>query len=73
MTDTMPDGAASAAACMDSPRSLTSLRPSSNVNAPANVRAVYSPSDSPAATLAAATASSPCSARSFSTAARDAT
>ena len=31
MTDTMPDGLASAAACMLSPRSLTSLSPSSKL------------------------------------------
>ena len=35
MTDTMPEGCASAAACMLSPRSFTSLTPSSKPSAPA--------------------------------------
>lgn len=50
MTEAIPDGTASAAACMDSPRSLTSLTPSSKAMAPANVSAVYSPRERPAQT-----------------------
>mmetsp|Transcript_33294 Transcript_33294/g.79842 ORF Transcript_33294/g.79842 Transcript_33294/m.79842 type:complete len:240 (-) Transcript_33294:907-1626(-) len=38
-----------AASCMACPRSATSFRPSSKVKAPAAQRAVYSPSDKPAA------------------------
>ena len=44
ITDSRRTRSASAAACMDAPRSLTSLTPSSNAMAPANVSAVYSPS-----------------------------
>ena len=47
-TLTMPLGVASAAACIAPPRSRTTRRPSANVSAPANTRAVYSPRLRPA-------------------------
>ena len=50
MTDAIPEGVASAASCMDSPRIFTSFKPSSKDNASAKVKAVYSPRDKPAAT-----------------------
>mmetsp|Transcript_106105 Transcript_106105/g.228577 ORF Transcript_106105/g.228577 Transcript_106105/m.228577 type:complete len:358 (+) Transcript_106105:71-1144(+) len=64
-TDSMACLPTAAASCMDSPRSLTSLRPSSKEKTPAAVRAVYSPSDRPAHTWKRVAASS-LSARSFS-------
>ena len=59
MTDAMPDGVASAAACMDSPRIFTSFKPSSNESASANVKAVYSPRERPATTSTASIAALP--------------
>ena len=70
MTDTIPDGCASDAACIASPLSFVSLTPSANEIAPAKQRAEYSPNDKPIAQVAASTTSGD-SARSFSTAAMD--
>ena len=57
MTATMPDGVASAAACIASPRAFTTVSPSSNDIAPANTSAVYSPRLSPAVATTSLTAS----------------
>ena len=74
MTEAMPDLVASAAACMDSPRSFTSLTPSANVIAPAKVSAVYSPRERPAQTSTASISAAPSGVDFiFSSAARDAT
>lgn len=73
MTLTMVVSTRSAAACMASPRALVNRTPSSNENAPAYHKAVYSPKDNPMATVAVLTAASPSVARSFSTAAADVT
>ena len=68
----MPPGVASAAACMASPRALTTRRPSAKLSAPANARAVYSPRLRPAAATQWSTAAG-WSWRSASRAARLAT
>ena len=74
MTLAIPLGAASEAACIAAPRACTTLRPSSKLMAPANASAVYSPRLRPAATShASMTAWPPSWARSFSTAASEAT
>ena len=74
ITDTIAEGVASAAACIDSPRSLTSLSPSSKESAPAKVSAVYSPRERPQATSTASMSAWPFSPeRIFSTAASDET
>ena len=72
ITDAIPDDDASLAACIASPRAFVILTPSSNEMAPAKASAVYSPSESPIAMFAASSAAGS-SARSFSTAAIDAT
>mmetsp|Transcript_10640 Transcript_10640/g.30299 ORF Transcript_10640/g.30299 Transcript_10640/m.30299 type:complete len:200 (+) Transcript_10640:476-1075(+) len=61
-----------AASCIDSPRSLTNLRPSSKEKTPAAQSAVYSPKDRPAQTLNRVAASL-LSARNFSRPASPAT
>ncbi len=68
ITDTIPEGCASDAACIASPRSFVSLTPSAKLIAPAKQRAEYSPKDKPIAQVALSTTSGD-SARSFSTAA----
>eukprot|EP00967_Tisochrysis_lutea_P094168 scaffold136707_cov27-Tisochrysis_lutea.AAC.1 len=75
ITETMPEEAASDAACIASPRALVIFTPSSKEMAPAKASAVYSPSESPHATFAASIAAAPSSpeARNFSTAAIEAT
>ena len=70
ITDTIPEGCASDAACIASPLNFVSLTPSANEIAPAKQRAEYSPNDKPIAHVAASTTSGD-SARSFSTAAMD--
>mmetsp|Transcript_6220 Transcript_6220/g.13182 ORF Transcript_6220/g.13182 Transcript_6220/m.13182 type:complete len:270 (-) Transcript_6220:527-1336(-) len=69
MTETMACLHSLAASPMASPRSFTSIRPSSKDRTPAAHRAVYSPSERPAQACALATASG-FSARSFATPAR---
>ena len=70
-TESMPWSPTFAAAAIDSARTLTTLSPSSNVIAPANTSAVYSPSDRPAHAEHDSTTAGE-STRSFSTAARPA-
>ena len=68
----MPEGCASEAACMASPRNFVNLTPSAKEMAPAKHKAEYSPRLRPMAQVALETTSGD-SARSFSTAAMLAT